>query len=242
MIPARFRAPLFLVAIIAAAGLLLLAVAQRGPPPLPPRADADKPVLLLLTSLPLLFGEDFSVEANGSPALAALQQRYRVVSISVSSPPELAKGRLLLMAHPRAQPAEDLVALDDWVRRGGRVLLLADPALEWPSDRPLGDPLRPPPMFMDTGLLGHWGLRLDAPERRGPKRAKIAGYQVLTVSPGQLSGRCAIEAGGLVAHCRPGQGRATVIADADWLDLDGQRGARHNLDALVGELAKLEQQ
>ena len=35
-----------------------------------------------------------------------------MVPISVTDPAELAKGRLLLMAHPLAQPAEDLVALD----------------------------------------------------------------------------------------------------------------------------------
>ena len=78
------------------------------------------------------------------------------------------------MAHPLAQTAENLVALDAWVRGGGRVLLLADPMLEWPSKRPLGDPLRPPPMFMDTGLLAHWGLRLDAPDERGPSDASSA--------------------------------------------------------------------
>ena len=34
------------------------------------------------------------------------------------------------MAQPLAQTAENLVTLDTWVRRGGRVLLLADPLLE----------------------------------------------------------------------------------------------------------------
>ena len=135
------------------------------------------------------------------------------------------------MAQPRAQPAEDLVALDRWVRGGGRVLLLADPMLEWPSERPLGDPLRPPPMFMDTGLLGHWGLRLDAPDERGPKTAKLGGYRISTVSPGPLSGSCRISADRLVAHCRLGQGRATIVADADLSTSNGlERSASHNLD------------
>ena len=120
--------------------------------------------MLLLTSLPLLFGEDFSLQGGGSPVLKALQGRYRVLPISVTDNRELAKGRLLMMAQPPAQTAENLVALDGWVRHGGRVLLLADPMLEWPSKRALGDPLRPPPMFQDTGLLAHWGLRLDAPD------------------------------------------------------------------------------
>jgi hypothetical protein len=196
---------------------------------------------LLLTSLPLVFGEQFSIEQNGSPALKALESRYRVVPISVTDAAELSKGRLLLMAHPRAQPAEDLVALDQWVRGGGRVLLLADPLLEWPSERPLGDLLRPPPMFMDTGLLAHWGLKLDAPDERGLARRKLGGFEVVTDSPGRLSGRCSVAGDGLVAHCTIGKGRATVIADADLLDVaDLGRGASHNLDALLEELARLE--
>jgi hypothetical protein len=242
MISARLRAVLLAGLAIAAAAGLLLAVAGRSPRPLAPRAAADRPVLLLLTSLPLVFGEHFSLEGQGSPALSALETRYTVVPISVASPAELAKGRLLLMAHPLAQPAEDLVALDSWVRGGGRLLLLADPMVEWPSERPLGDPLRPAPMFMDTGLLGHWGLRLDAPDERGPQRGKLAGFGVVTVSPGVLAGRCPGAVAGLVAHCRIARGRATVVADADWLDVDALEGAGHNLDALLAELASLEEQ
>ena len=241
MTPARRRALWVLIAIIAA-GLIAAVVARgSGPRPLPPRPPNERPTLLLLTSLPLVFGEDFSIEHNGSPALAALQTRYRVVPISVADPGELAKGKLLLMAQPLAQPAEDLVALDDWVRRGGHVLLLADPALEWPSSRPLGDLLRPAPMFMDTGLLGHWGLRLDAPDERGPTTRKLGGFTVLTVSPGALAGRCDISTDRLVAHCAVGKGTATVVADAELLDTSelGSKAA-HNLDGLLQELANLE--
>ena len=238
---ARRRALGLAIAVIAAA-LVAFAVLNRSPATPRARPAAERPSLLLLTSLPLMFGEDISLQGGGSPALKALETRYTVVPISVTDPAELAKGRLLLMAHPLAQPAEDLVALDAWVRRGGHVLLLADPLLEWPSKRPLGDRLRPPPMFMDTGLLAHWGLRLDAPDERGPKIAKLGGYDVATVSPGRLFGGCRIGADRLVAHCRIGKGRATIVADADWLDVDRLDGAGHNLDALLSELAKLEQQ
>ncbi len=145
------------------------------------------------------------------------------------------------MAHPLPQPAVDLVALDKWVRSGGRVLLLADPMLEWPSERPLGDLLRPPPMFMDTGLLAHWGLRLDAPGERGPRSEKLGGYDVTTVSPGELFGSCSIAPDRLVAKCRIGEGRVIVIADADLLDADRLGpSASHNLDALLEELGELE--
>ena len=125
------------------------------------------------------------------------------------------------MAHPLPQTAENLVALDAWVRRGGRVLLLADPMLEWPSKRPLGDPLRPPPMFMDTGLLTHWGLRLDAPGERGPQAARAGGREVLTVSPGTLSGNCDDQRGPpRRAIAMSAKADATIVADADLLDVD----------------------
>ena len=144
------------------------------------------------------------------------------------------------MAHPPAQTAENLVILDRWVERGGRVLLLADPMLEWPSKRPLGDPLRPSPMFMDTGLLQHWGLRLEAPDERGPRVRKLGGYDVLTISPGSLAGNCPISTDRLVARCSIGKGRATIVADADLLDSsEPDPNAAHNLDALAEELAAL---
>ena len=240
MTRARWRA-LLVAALAIVAAVFGAARWAETPKPLPPRPANQRPALLLLTSLPLVFGEDFSIQNNGSPALKALETRYRVVPISVADPPELAKGRLLLMAHPLAQPPEDLVVLDSWVRSGGRALLLADPMLEWPSKRPLGDPVRPPPIFMDTGLLAHWGLRLDSPNRRGPRVEKLGGFDVLTVSPGELSGRCPISSDHLVARCRVDKGRATVIADADLLDVaDLGRGARHNLDGVLQELARLE--
>jgi len=205
-----------------------------------PRPES-KPTLLLLTSLPLVFGEQFSLQEGGSPTLTALQGRYRVVPISVTDGKDLSRGRLLLMAHPLAQTAENLVTLDRWVRDGGRVLLLADPMLEWPSERPLGDPLRPPAVFMDTGLLRHWGLVLDGPYPRGPQLRVLGAQEVLTVSPGSLKGSCQIAADRLVAHCQVGQGRATIVADADLLDIPhlDHRGA-NNLDALLAELADLQ--
>jgi hypothetical protein len=237
---ARRRGVALLLATCVLAGLGLAAI--RGEPTaLRQRPAAERPALLLLTSLPLLFGEDFSLRGGGSPVLKALQGRYRVLPISVTDSRELAKGRLLLMAQPLAQTAENLVALDGWVRHGGHVLLLADPTLEWPSKRPLGDPLRPPPMFQDTGLLAHWGLRLDTPEQRGRAERRLGGRTVLTVSPGTLWGRCEIGVDRLAAHCKLAKGEAVVVADADLLDIDRlARSAKPNLEAVLEELATLE--
>lgn len=244
---ARLRAlGLLMIAAVAAAAIALWA-RQRAAPLLPERPPAERPVLLLLTSLPLMFGDEFSLAGNGSPALAALQKRYRVEPISTGAEAELASGRLLMMAQPRAQRPEDLVAIDRWVRAGGRLVLLADPALEWPVERALGDPLRPPTMFADTGLLGHWGLRLDAPEAIGPRQGSIGRFEVVTGSPGTLVANgsgCKVNRGGLVARCRIGRGRATIIADADFLDIGRPEGidgpTKDNLRALLGELTLIE--
>ncbi len=234
----------------ALAGLLLvgasaIAVRVSSPAdrPMPPRTAAQKPKLALLTSLPLIFAESFSLQSGGSPALERLEQYYEVDAIGVSDGASLAGQSLLLMAHPRAQPAEALVDLDAWVRAGGRLVLLADPRLDWHSERPLGDALRPPPDFADTGLLAHWGLTLEGPTVDGPALRPVGGHEVLFVSPGRLSshGACQIGDGGLIARCRIGRGVATVIADADFLNLggpgaiDGPTG--QNLDLLIDQLA-----
>ena len=236
MTAARRRALLLILAAVAIIGALALFAAQSSVPPAP----AGKPRLLLLTSLPLVFGESFGLEGGSSPALKALSERYTVLPISTTSPAELQKAPLLMMAHPPAQTADNLVVLDQWVRGGGRVMLLADPLLEWPSDRPLGDPLRSPPMFMDTGLLKHWGLRLEPAEQRGPQLRRLAGYEVMTASPGSLSGGCKVSADRLTAQCRIGGGHATIIADADLLDLEHLDGpTENNFEAVLRELANL---
>lgn len=183
---------------------------------------SERPDLGLITSLPLVFSESFGLERSGSPALSRLGQRYNVVPLAAAEPDSLAGKRLLLMAHPRAQPAELLVALDRWVRDGGRLLLLADPKLEWPSERPFGDRLRPPPGFADTGLLHHWGLQLS-----GAGMGEVAGQR-----------HCSIEKDGMIARCRIGEGQVTVIADADFLNVESPDS--EPLDSLMAELARLE--
>lgn len=205
-------------------------------------ARNQRPPLLLLTSLPIAFGESFSIEATGSPVLEALEQRYEVRPIATASAEALQGAKLLLMAQPLAQPAEDLVALDRWVRSGGRVLLLADPLLEWRDSRPLGDPTRPPPMFTDTGLLGHWGLRLDAPEQRGERGTDVGGQSISALSPGALQGSCELSADRIVAKCRVGKGVALIVADADFLDWSRGDQGESGLRALVAALDALERE
>jgi hypothetical protein len=231
--------------LVASGGLLAIAVAAAWAITDPanelgPRPENRRPALALLTSLPLVFGESFGLQAGGSPALTRLEQRYQVKPIGIADSASLGGQGLLLMAHPRAQPAEVLVELDNWVRGGGRLLLLADPRLDWPSERPLGDMLRPPPGFADTGLLGHWGVQLEGPSTVGPASAGNGHFEVQTSSPGQLSSRrCELVGNAFVARCRIGKGKVTVIADADFLNVESG-DASENLDLMLDELARLE--
>ena len=208
-------------------------------------AGPARPRLALLTSLPLLFGEKFALDSPPTAAALRLDAAYALSPIAVTDVASLRGHRLLLMAHPRAQPAEMLVALDRWVRAGGRVVLLADPRLDWHSERPFGDPLRPPPDFADTGLLAHWGLSLEGPVVDGPQSRHAAGLEVLTASPGSLAATndsCAVSAGGLLAECRVGRGVAMVVADADFLNVSGEGAldgpTSQNLDLLMRVLSR----
>lgn len=218
--------------------LAMLASCRQAPAPAAP--EKSKPELFLLTALPIAWNEDFSFEQPDSPVMAALEQDYRVTLIDL--PSQLPTGALLMAAQPRALPAEELVRLDQWVRDGGRLLLLADPLLEWPSKLPIGDKRRAPLAFADTGLLQHWGMRLDAPEQRGPMEDRIGGEKVQTVSPGSLIAEgtsCRIGPGGIEAHCAIDRGRAVIIADADFLNVGPDEQDSRSLAAVRSQLAAL---
>lgn len=231
------------IVLIAIAAAIAWAVAKDSTADLPVRPVAERPKLMLLTALPIVFPERLTLDAPESPALKLLRGRYRVIPISVTDASTLDDNGLLLMAQPRAQPAQALVDLDQWVRDGGHVLLLADPALEWPSERPLGDLLRAPFAFADTGLLAHWGLKLDAPEKLGSETRSVGGGTLQRRSPGHLvstSRACAVSRDGLVAHCRIGRGLATVIADADFVSPGQLQDHPANRRLLLLELQRLE--
>lgn len=245
------RATLAWVGAVALGAVALGALAMTQPKG-EPKADirvqdaVGRPQLALLTSLPILFGESFGLGGGTAALPAKLGGTFEVRSIAVADAQSLKPFRLLLMAHPRAQPAEALVDLDNWVRGGGRLLLLADPRLDWHSDRPIGDRLRPPPDFADTGLLGHWGLSLTGPVSDGPVSIDADGIEVSVSSPGRLKARnrrCSLVAGGFIARCQIDAGEVVVIADADFLNVSGPGAldgpTAQNLELVTRELARL---
>jgi len=144
----------------------------------------------------------------------------RLVDSLIDHPP--APGGALLLAHPRALAPRELVAVDAFVRGGGRAVILADALSGWPARRPLGDPRNPPVTSLLTPLLDHWGVTLGAaPADEGrPLAADVGGARLRLFSAGRFErfpAACRAYAGRRVVHCRIGDGEAWLVGDADLL-------------------------
>lgn len=212
-------------------------------------ARSDRPAVWLLTSLPLS-GEAQSVAAmltvrrQSSPAYAWLDNRTRLETLDVLALDGLRQGDVLVLAHPPAFTPQQLVMLDAWLRSGGTALIMADGLSSWSAIHPVGDSRNPPVTSLLGPLLSHWGLMLDAPPDLAEHMVTVidAGQRLTLFSPGQLrltqsaAGRdpvpaahCRLRAHGRIADCRIGQGRALVIADADWLNAEYWAGLNREL-------------
>ncbi|WP_397581725.1 Gldg family protein [Sphingorhabdus sp.] len=210
-------------------GLLLLLVAVFAPRPVDSR---PKPPLGLMTTLPLLWSEggieaDLSKDAAPHPAFTRLSDHYNITPVDDLKAWAPKSKQLLLLAQPRTFAPDELVWIDNWVRQGGHVLILADPALQWGSLYPLGDKRRPLFTSMLSPLFAYWGVELALPlaDEAPVSMRKIGVFNIRTVTAGEwlpkapgAEGSCAILAKGLLADCRIGKGRAVLMADADFLD------------------------
>ncbi|MCW0199650.1 hypothetical protein [Sphingopyxis sp.] len=200
---------------------LLLATLYRTPP------AAGAPVTML-TGLPLRWSADGGMAAmiaegaNDDPALRRIEAAgpVRLIDSLIDHPP--APGGTLFLAHPRALAPRELVAVDAFVRGGGRAVILADALSGWPARHPLGDPRNPPVTSLLTPLLDHWGVTLGAaPTGEGrPLAADVEGARLRLFSAGRFErfpAACRAHAGGRIVHCRIGGGEAWLIGDADLL-------------------------
>ena len=218
--------------------------------------------LMLMTALPLRWSEKGPLDPKGRPAAAyhALAAEYGIRFLDRLDAPTLATGRLLLLAQPRALDPVELVALDDWVRSGGRALILTDPNLAWPSELPLGDVRRPPAIGLLGPLLSHWRLELSADPSAQLVTEHVATgageRRLVMYAPGRFAADgpgCRTGAIAQLARCRVGSGAVLLLADADmlhdrlWLGPGARGGERHSrrsdnplliadwLDALAGD-------
>ena len=206
-----------------AAGHVLLSFLYR-----PFAAAAAAPPATMLTGLPLRWtggGDIAAMIAEGArddPALARLEASgpVKLVDSLVNNVPP--RGGALLVAHPRALAPQELVAIDAFVRGGGRAVVLADALSGWPMQYPLGDPRNPPVTSLLTPLLDHWGVTLGA-SPVGETQAvavDVDGARLRLFSAGRfdrLPRGCRAYGGRRVALCRIGAGEAWLVGDADLL-------------------------
>lgn len=197
----------------------------------PPVIEAERdrrPPLMLLSGVPLAWDEAGVAASLGGGgdarvALDLLNRGFLVRPITDADLGALGGKDLLMVAQPRIDAA-GLVAIDAWVRRGGRALILSDPDLRWPSRLPAGDPRRPPGPEPLSPLLAHWNLSLapDPDAGAAPRLFRRDGvlYRVRPGAPGRWRGQgasCRLSATGLIADCAIGRGRAVLVADVDLL-------------------------
>ncbi|MFD1952363.1 hypothetical protein ACFSGX_16430 [Sphingomonas arantia] len=189
----------------------------------------------VLAGVPLRWGEG-GVDLSSGPGEAwrMLGGAFRLIAVDDAA---RLTGDDLLLVQPRSPGPAGLVAIDARIRAGARAVILTDPDLRWPSRYALGDPAAPPRTGTLGPLLLHWGLRLTPGDRGIVVRDVVRDgrrWRLVLDGAGRFvaagAGPCRISAGGLVADCRLGRGRAVLVADADMLDptlwTDGAGGWR----------------
>lgn len=260
----------------AAFGLMLLlgmgALLQCSP------ASTNAPVaklapakIQLMTSLPIVWGDGASMETilsgktSPAPIYDHWQQHNDIVAVDSFEGLEGSDTDIVMLAQPPAMDPADIAAVDAWVRAGGQAIILTDPMLVWPSERPLGDKRRPLASGLLSPLLGYWGLELQMPDAAaaGNVELEFPDATIHTVGIGSFKqtavqedrhAECALSIANILARCKVGEGRAIILADADFLNdslwsqsadqaRDGEpdeaRGdARQLIDIFIADLKK----
>lgn len=208
-----------------------------------------------MTSLPLYwplgaeFGDMVS-GATGPPWQRRLLERdYELVLLDTLSPIQglseeagdtdpLAGLDQVAVIQPRGLSPADNVALDGWVRAGGRLLIALDPLLTGEYDIALGDPRRPNDTALIPPVIPRWGIADTYAENSTEVRyAELPGGSVpvwmgsdlnLAAGAGSANG-CRVHDSGLILRCDSvGKGTVTYIGDAalfehrDLIGADGE--------------------
>ncbi len=200
----------------------------------------------LFTSLPLIWGEGEDPQQLLASGQSPHRAKQALAAIGPIRPLDTLDGlqpglKRLVIAQPRPLSPTENVALDNWLRRGGQLLLLADPMLTEPSVFPLGDPRRPQDIVLLSPILTRWKLELTFDEQQ-PAGVRLVAADGLTI-PVNLAGTwrsvgatCRIAGAGVLAICQVGQGRLVALADAEVLSAHDNGQLRQ--DALAGLLRR----
>ena len=183
----------------------------------------------LFSTLPIYWGEgDMAAILDGSNSRDwvrdLIEQRFDIEPLDTVEPDAIDGLDRIIMAQPRPLAPSENVALDNWVRGGGRLLIFADPLLTRHSDFALGDRRRPQDVVLLSPILTRWGLelRFDDAQPSEERLISASGNQYPVNLAGQFvatgDGKCTISEAGLFAWCSVGNGRVTLMADAVILD------------------------
>ncbi|QIQ86825.1 hypothetical protein [Erythrobacter sp.] len=234
-------------------GALLPRLLLPGDPPVaaapsaaPSATRAERPEVGLHTGLPLYrplgIGIAEMARGEGEPPWQrrAMERAARLVPLDTLAPtpgltpedpqidPLEGLGRLAVI-QPRGLSPADNVALDGWVRGGGRLLLVLDPMLTGEYDLPLGDPRRPNAVALIPPVVARWGLAVayDETQDAAPRFAAFpAGTLPLALAgevraEGERGAACTFAAERALARCRVGEGSVTLLADAALFEHEG---------------------
>jgi ABC-type uncharacterized transport system involved in gliding motility auxiliary subunit len=178
-------------------------------------SNPTRPVIGILSSLPLS-GDPrammMRIPGAGQPyvAVTQLRQAFAVREVALDArliDPEI---QVLLVAHPQGLAEPTLYAIDQFVMRGGRLMVLTDPHSEGQALRPTGAPGE---TFSELDrLLNAWGIET-------PREHVI----------GDLSGAWRVRAGG--------QERVQAVDYVAWVTLD--RASISRDDVAVAQLSAL---
>lgn len=210
------------------------------------RADEPPRRLGLMTTLPIYWPEAHGVgellQSPGEPSQArqVLETRFVLEPLDTLEGETLRGYDGLMLAQPRVLSPAENVALDRWVREGGRLLLFADPMLTQHSHFAIGDKRRAQDVILLSPILTHWGLSLtfDPGQPATERTADAAGLAVPVALAGKFGvlpgGTCEILGAGVLARCPIGQGWVTVLADAAVLEEHPSDDEVLRRDALLG--------
>jgi hypothetical protein len=231
------------------AALLLLPAGCSAGDEAPVATEAERPELGLMGTIPIYWGEAdgigqlLSGEGSAHWARDRLEADYDLEPLDTLNRETLQGLDFLLLAQPRALSGAENVALDQWVREGGHLLLFADPMLTGESRFAIGDRRRPQEVILLSPILSHWGLELqfDMDQPAGLALHDASGVPIPVNLPGTFAATdgesgCTLLADSVVARCKIGAGQVVVLADAALLDLhDPHPAAERALGWLLDE-------
>ena len=148
-------------------------------------SEPQQPVVGLLSALPLNGGFDPQTR-QPAPAwmvLEEIRQQFRVESLKAGIDQIPEKVSVLMLVHPKGLPDTTLYAIDQFVLRGGKLLVFVDPLSEADHSMPM---LPGEPALRDSDLeplFKAWGLQLV------PQKVLVDGSYALAVNAGPDQGQ-----------------------------------------------------